>query len=365
MRYTINKSDEEPIYIQLYKQIKADIINGVYQYKSKLPSKRLTAEELGISIISVEHAFELLCDEGYAESKERSGYFVTYNTDEFFLGAKEKNNANRSSENIVSNDDTHIDLPFSSFAKTMRRVLSEKGEKILVKSPNKGCFELQKAVSDYLKRFRGINVLPERIIIGSGAEYLYGIALRVLGNDRVYGLEYPSYEKIQQIYESNGAKFDFLSLSSDGIDSAELRRTNATVLHITPYRSFPSGITASASKRHEYIRWAKERQGYIIEDDFDSEFTVSSKPEETVFAIEKNENVIYMNTFSRTIAPSIRAGYMILPEHLYSEFEKKAGFYSCTVPTFEQFVLAEFIANGDFERHINKIRRAKRLSKSV
>ncbi len=365
MRYIIDRSGEEPIYIQLYKLIKADIISGIYPYKSKLPSKRLTAEELGISIISVEHAFELLCDEGYAESKERSGYFVTYNTDEFFSGEKDKSSENRSSEDNASNEEIRINLPFSSFAKTMRRVLSDKGEKILVKSPNKGCFELQKAVSDYLKRFRGINVLPERIIIGSGAEYLYGIALRILGNGRIYGLEYPSYEKISQIYEANGAKYEFLSLSSDGIDSSELKRTDATVLHITPYRSFPSGITASASKRHEYIRWAKERQGYIIEDDFDSEFTVSSKPEETVFAIEKNENVIYMNTFSRTIAPSIRAGYMILPEHLYDEFEKKAGFYSCTVPTFEQYVLAEFIANGDFERHINKIRRMKRLSKPV
>ena len=216
-----------------------------------------------------------------------------------------------------------------------------------------------------MKRFRGINVSPERIIIGSGAEYLYGFALRILGSERTYGLEYPSYEKIQQIYEANGVKYDLLSLTSEGIDSAELRRTEATVLHITPYRSFPSGVTASASKRHEYIRWAKERQGYIIEDDFDSEFTVSSKPEETVFAIEKNENVIYMNTFSRTIAPSIRAGYMILPEHLYGEYEKKAGFYSCTVPTFEQYVLAEFIANGDFERHINKVRRMKRLSKPL
>ena len=131
-------------------------------------------------------------------------------------------------------------------------------------------------------------------------------------------------------------------------------------LHITPFRSFPSGITATASKRNEYIRWAKDRNGVIIEDDFNSEFTVSTKNEDTVFSLAKNENVIYLNTFSETIAPSMRIGYMVLPKHLVQKFEEKLGFYSCTVPVFEQLVLAELLNNGDFERHINRTRRKKR-----
>ena len=154
--------------------------------------------------------------------------------------------------------------------------------------------------------------------------------------------------------------YELLPLSRDGIDSAVLAKTKADVLHTTPYRSFPSGITASASKRHEYIRWSGKPGRVIIEDDFESEFSVSRKPEDTLFSLSPYDNVIYMNTFSKTISPALRVGYMVLPERFVSEFEDKLGFYSCTVPTFEQFVIAELINNGDFERHINRVRRSKR-----
>ena len=155
-------------------------------------------------------------------------------------------------------------------------------------------------------------------------------------------------------------KCDFLKLSKNGILTSELNRTDATVLHVTPFRSFPSGVTANASKRNEYIRWAKDRDGIIIEDDFDSEFTVSLKHEDTVFSLEPKRSVIYINTFTKTIAPSMRTGYMVLPEELVEVFTQRIGFYSCTVPVFEQYVLAEFINNGDFERHINRVRRKRR-----
>jgi len=151
-----------------------------------------------------------------------------------------------------------------------------------------------------------------------------------------------------------------LRLGSDGIRSDELTRASATVLHVTPFHSFPSLVTASAGKRLEYLRWAKERGGYIVEDDFDSEFSVSSKSEDTLFALESERSVIYMNTFSKTIAPSMRVGYMVLPPALSEQFRREVGFYSCTVPVFEQYVLAELIGSGDFERHINRIRRRRR-----
>ena len=146
----------------------------------------------------------------------------------------------------------------------------------------------------------------------------------------------------------------------DYADSAALAATKASVLHTTPYRSYPSGVTATASKRHEYISWAKGEDRYIIEDDYESEFSVSTKPTETLFALSHSHNVIYLNTFSKTISPSLRIGYMVLPDHLVRAFEEKLGFYSCTVPTFMQYVLTELINNGDFERHINRVRRKKR-----
>jgi GntR family transcriptional regulator/MocR family aminotransferase len=242
----------------------------------------------------------------------------------------------------------------------MRSVISDLGETILEKSQNKGCPELRLAIKHYLSRNRGIQVDPEQIVIGSGAEYLYGLIIELLGRGRVYGIEYPSYEKIEQVYRASEVSLDALPLSSDGIESGALARSAASVLHTTPYRSYPTGVSASASKRHEYIRWSKAGDRYIIEDDFESEFSVSTKPEDTLFALSGGDSVIYLNTFSKTISPSLRIGYMVLPKGLARDFDERLGFYSCTVPTFEQYVIARLLRNGDFERHINKVRRNKR-----
>jgi GntR family transcriptional regulator/MocR family aminotransferase len=248
-------------------------------------------------------------------------------------------------------------------AKTMRRVINDLGEGILQKSPNEGIPELRQSIVQYLRRSRGIQAEPEQIIIGSGSEYLYGLTVELLGRDRVYGMESPSYNKIRQVYEAADVRFEMLPLGRDGIASKALAVTEADVLHITPYRSFPSGVTASASKRHEYLRWARTPGHYIIEDDFESEFSVSSKPVDTLFSHAPEDNVIYMNTFSKTVSAGMRVGYMVLPKHLVPIFQEKLGFYSCTVPTFEQFVLAALISGGDFERHINRVRRQKRREK--
>ena len=245
----------------------------------------------------------------------------------------------------------------------MRRVLSDYGEEILVKAPNKGCHELRRAIASYLTRSNGITVGADQIVIGSGAEYLYSLIVQLLDSHKKIGLEHPSYSKIQKVYEANNVDCDMLEMGQNGIQTAELERTDATILHVTPFNSFPSGITASVSKRYEYLRWAEKRNGYIIEDNYAAELTVSKKNEDTVFSLAKQENVIYLNTFSETIAPSMRIGYMVLPKHLATQFEEKLGFYSCTVPVFEQYVLAELIHSGDFERHINRVRRAKRKEK--
>ena len=162
------------------------------------------------------------------------------------------------------------------------------------------------------------------------------------------------------MYEALGVTCDMLTMTEEGLASDDLARTKARILHVTPFNSYPSGVTASISKKLEYIRWAKQRDGVLIEDNYDSELTVSRKAEEPLFSMAQDAAVIYLNSFSRTIAPSMRIGYMILPESMVSEFNDKLGFYSCTVPIFDQYVIAELIKSGDFERHINRVRRKKR-----
>lgn len=371
MKYNIDSKKNEFAYMQLYEQLKSDIIQGVLPYGTKLPSKRLLAEETEVSVITIEHTYSILCDEGYIESRQRSGYYVIYRESDFISFAETTSVVDDKSHDLLhhgpSHEQKHVkvkcEFPFSVLSKTMRKVLTEYNDEILIKSPNHGCSELRGAISNYLARSNGISVRPEQIIIGSGAEYLYSLLVQLLGKQRVFALENPSYHKIRQVYEANGVICDMLELGHDGIKSSELYETEATVLHITPFNSFPSGITASVSKRQEYLRWAERRNGYIIEDNYDSELTVSKKNEDTVFSLAKNDRVIYLNTFSQTIAPSMRIGYMVLPEGLVEEFERVLGFYSCTVPVFEQYVLVELINNGDFERHINRVRRARRKAK--
>lgn len=357
MKYVVDKSAQSAAYLQLYRQMRDDIVNEVYTFGSKLPSKRTVAEETDTSVVTVEHAYALLCDEGYVESRERSGYFVIFRTDDGFLysGASEPLPHTPTG---VSADAT--EFPFSVLSKTMRAVMNDYGEGILDRSPSFGRYELREAIRQYLARSRGIFADTEQIIIGSGSEYLYSLIVEFFGRERVYGIESPSYKKIEQVYRAADVRYEMLPLGHDGIESAALRQTCADILHISPYRSFPSGVTASASKRHEYLRWASAGERYIIEDDFESEFSLSKKPEETLFTHTDSDNVVYMNTFSKTVSPSLRVGYMVLPKSVASAFEGKLGFYSCTVPTFMQFVLARLITNGDFERHINRVRRKNR-----
>ena len=360
MKYLIDRK-KRPAYLQLYNQIRDDILAENYIYHSKLPSKRSLAEETGVSIITVEHAYALLCDEGYVESRERSGFVVIFRKSDEFAASSV-----RSTEYpTYRTERNYPDFPLSVISKTMRRVLTEHGDLLLEKSPNCGCVELREAIRHYLARNRGIQVDVEQIVIGSGSEYLYGLIIELLGRNRTYAIESPSYKKIEQVYQATEISYDLLPLTDSGIDSTALSHTKANVLHTTPYRSYPSGVTATASKRHEYIHWSQQGKRYIIEDDFESEFSVSSKPTETLFSLSGADNVIYLNTFSKTISPSLRIGYMVLPRHLVECFERKLGFYSCTVPTFMQYVLTELINNGDFERHINRVRRIKRKELSL
>lgn len=360
MNYIIQKDSGSPAYLQLYRLIRDDIIRGVYPWGNRLPSRRTAAAETGVSTVTVEHAYDLLCEEGYIEARERSGYFVSFRVEDGFLAPGSEDTSPSVLSTHSSADRSAPEFPFSVLTKTMRRVMNDFGETILDRSPGQGCLYLRRAISQYLAQSRGIFADPAQIVIGSGSEYLYSLIVELLGRDRTYGIEFPSYKKIEQVYQACNVRYEMLPLGKDGIESAALWKSGADILHISPYRSYPSGVTASASKRHEYIRWADTGDRYLVEDDFESEFSVSRKPEETLFTHTDRENVIYMNTFSQTVSPSLRTGYMVLPKRLSPLFEKKLGFYSCTVPTFIQYVLAELIRGGDFERHINRVRRQKR-----
>ena len=374
MNYSIDRKAQEPAYIQLYRMLARDIVNGVYAYGTKLPSKRTIATETGTSVITAEHALTLLTEEGYIDSRERSGFFVTYRDEDFLSKNVEGRPAAASGSHAETDEQNEegtaafvpqtggqSDFPFSVLTKTMRRVILDYGERIMVKSPNHGSQELREELCRYLARSRGISVKPAQVVVGSGAEYLYGMIVQLLGTERIYAIEKPSYRKISEVYEAMGATVEMLPMASDGIDSDALKHTPARILHVTPFNSFPSGITADISKKKEYLRWAKKRGGVLIEDNYDSELTVSRKAEEPLFSMADGVDVIYLNTFSGTIAPSMRIGYMVLPESLVQLFNTRLGFYSCTVPSFEQYVLAELIRSGDFERHINRVRREKRM----
>lgn len=321
-----------------------------------MPSKRTFAEHLGVSVITIEYAYRLLSDEGYIYSVERSGYFVSDLKNVLIP------NRNDTAKYIYSPTTAEIDtdFPFSTYSKIARQVLSTYGEQLIVKSPHNGCDILRNAISDYLLRYRGIKANANNIVIGSGAEYLYGMIVQLFGRDAIYGLEYPSYDKIKLVYQANGATCELLPLDCYGIDTEKLKKTKANIIHVTPYKSYPTGITAPASKRFEYLSWAKNNNGIIIEDDYSSEFTINSKPVETIFSMDNNNCVIYINTFSKSLTPAIRIGYMLLPDKLSKKYREKLGFYSCTVPVIDQYVLAEFINSGCFERHLNKIRRQKK-----
>ncbi|MBP3278728.1 MAG: PLP-dependent aminotransferase family protein [Butyrivibrio sp.] len=360
-------------YLTIYEQVREDIITKRYHKGAKLPSKRVMAERMDVSLITVEHAYELLLEEGYIASKEKSGYFVIFD-DKDIYSASPSRKEDHAASGPVSNTPPespaypgkraidNLDFSYSIYAKTVRRILSDYGPMVTEKSPFQGLYDLRRAISDYLGRSRHIEVSPSQVIIGAGAEYLYGLIVETFGRDISYGIESPSYQKIAKVYEAGGARLEMLRLVSDGIDSRDLWSGNMKVLHITPYRSFPSGVTASASKKREYLKWSQQNDGFIVEDDFESEFTTSRKAEETLFSIDQNDRVIYVNTFTRTIGSFVRCAYMVLPERLLGLFEKKSGFRECPVPTLDQLVLAALINGGDFERHINRVRRHNRRS---
>lgn len=365
LTYSFEERGKESLYEFLYKKIRDDIVSSRLSPDEKLPSKRTLSKNLSISTITVENAYSQLIAEGYIYSVPKSGFYVSHITGAapreskapVFTEEKSPKKENTFFADFTSNSVPYSSFPFVTWTRLMRDTMAENPETIMASSPSEGIFELRRTIAGYLFQFRGMVVSPDRIIIGAGTEYLYGLIIQLLGRDKIYAVEEPGYQKISKIYRSSGVATVHIPLDSKGVDIDELNKSEADVLHISPSHHFPTGIVTPISRRYELLSWAKEKEGrYIIEDDYDSEFRLLGKPVPTLQSIDTSQKVIYINTFSKSLTPTIRISYMVLPEGLAREYKKSLGFYSCTVPNFEQYTLAKFIGRGFFEKHINRMR---------
>jgi GntR family transcriptional regulator/MocR family aminotransferase len=402
--YDLEKRGQTPLYEYLYACIRDDILQGVLQAGEKLPSKRTMAKDHGIALITVENAYAQLIIEGYVTAKEKSGYFVNADVAQLHgwagddsAGAsvrneeimhpqrkgkgeeaegharqrkitRETSHDCRLNQEAISKERTGDDLvdfsssrlkrdafPFATWTKLMRRVLDDREEAFLEKPESRGVPELREAIAKYLRKAKGLNVTADRIFVGPGTEYLHHLILQLVGSSRIVAVEDPGYKKVGQIYESHGLKCLHVPVDESGLIVDRLWNSNAKLVHLSPSHHFPTGCVMPIGRRRALLDWARTQGAYLLEDDYDSEFRFDGKPVPTLASLD-DETVIYLNTFTKTLAPSIRIAYMVLPEKLKEQYEEKLSFYSGSVSSFEQYTLAAFIGEGYYERHVNRMR---------
>ena len=370
LTYNLTATGSDSLYESLYKCIKNDILQGKLCAGEKLPSKRSFAKNLGISVITVENAYGQLSDEGYIYSMPKRGFYVS----DIDMVANPNTSAKTSADANLFDDSASIAcspyfadfssnqtdseiFPFTIWTKTVRSVLNATRIQLMINPPCGGILPLRNAIVRYLGDFRGMKVAPHQIIIGAGTEYLYGLLIQLLGKNLIYGVENPGYHKIGKICKSMGVTYRHVDLDESGVSIHELEEKKIDIIHTSPSHHFPTGLVMPVSRRYELLGWAaKKKQHYIIEDDYDSELRLSGKPFPTLQSIDVSGKVIYMNTFTKTLASTVRISYMVLPEDLAKRFYSELSFYSCTVSNFEQYTLAQFMENGSFEKHINRLR---------
>lgn len=400
--YSFTDIGSETLYRHLYDCLKNDIAAGNLKENERLPSKRSFAKNLGVSVITVENAYAQLLAEGYIYSIPKKGFFVEAIPDAMrmsyqgaaaidgerpFYGTEIPDAKDASAEggkavsdrgdlpkmaaDFASNRNHPDHFPFSVWARLSKETMARDPHALMTPSPANGVYELRHAICRHLSAFRGMKVDPSQVIIGAGTEYLYSLLIQLLGYDKIYAIENPGYKKLYQIYQSHHVICRAISMDEKGVSMAQLSGSDTDVLHITPAHHFPTGIVTQIGRRYELLGWAaaSERR-YIIEDDFDSEFRMFGRSIPMLQSIDMQGKVIYMNTFSKSLSPTIRISYMILPPSLAVQFHERLGFYSCTVSTFDQFTLAGFIEGGYFEKHINRMRTyyknlQKRLIESI
>ena len=355
LTYELKKSPGVPLYEALYRCIRGDILSGALRPGEKLPSKRALAENLEVSKITVEAAYSQLLSEGYICSREKVGYFVETVEHSAPVSAAP---ARRPKEDAACLLDLTANgteqFPFSVWSRLQREVMLDFGEALLAPLPNRGVPELRQAIAGHLAAFRGMRVDPENILIGAGTDFLYNLLIQLLGREKIYAVEEPGYGKIRKIYAAGGVKTVSAAMDDRGVLPESLG--SADVLHISPSHHFPTGIVTPVSRRRELLDWANRGKKWIIEDDYDSEFRFDAHPVPAMQSLDDGGRVIYMNSFSKSLAPSIRISYMLLPPRLLERYREKVGFYACTVSSFEQYTLAELIRQGRYEQHLSRMK---------
>lgn len=362
LTYDLERRGTLARYDYLYRCIKEDILSGRLSAGEKLPSKRALASHLRTAVTTVENAYAQLAAEGYVVPRERSGYYVGAVE---MLPPAAPRMADCAREESAR--EWLLDLrgggvgaegfPFSVWARLMRRELTERGEMLLRATPPNGAPELREAIARHLRRFRGIEVSPEQLVVGAGTEYLCNLLVQLLGREAVYGVEEPGHSKAARIYALAGVETAALTVDGEGVVPEAVARAGVQVLHTSPNHQFPTGVTMPIARRQTLLRWAEAGEGrWIIEDDYDSEFRFALRPIPTLKSIDRAGRVLYVNTFSRTLAPSLRISYLALPEGLVARYRERLGFCACTVPAMEQYTLARFLDEGYFEAHVSRMR---------
>jgi len=348
----------EKIYDHLKHLIEKDILNE----NDLMPSKRKLAEQFKVSPLTVEKAYMQLMDENYVYSIEKKGYFVGKKVVLFNPKKDVKNYRLQEKEKEVYRYDfstSHVDteyFPNRVWAKLAREVLSEQHHQMLNDVDPMGLYDLRIEIAKHLDIYRGIEVDPKQILIGSSSTQLLSVVIELLGRTQTYGIEDPAYPKIFHILNTLDIKVDMVGVDQNGLMVDELKKSKINVIHVVPSHQFPLGVTMSIQRKKELLNWAYEKKDrYIIEDDYDSEFKYQGKPIEAIKGLDALDKVIYMNTFSKSLAPSFRVAYVVLPKPLLTLFDEISSYHRCTVPNFEQYILYKFMNTGSFTRHLHRM----------
>lgn len=369
LTYSMEDRGGLPLYEYLYRCIRADILEGTLATDERLPSKRALAEHLHLSVITVEGAYQQLEAEGYVYTRPKRGFFVAPVDQAPKPAAPAPIPAEPPAKNwrldLGRNQVDGSRFPVSTWARLTRQVLSEGGAAILSPTPHQGLFALRQAIADDLRDYKGMAVSPEQIVVGAGAEYLYLLLAQLLGREAVFAVEDPGYPKIRQVYSKCGAACVPVPIDQQGMNLRALESSGANVVHISPTHHYPTGIVTPIGRRQALLRWAERTGGVIIEDDYDSEFRFAGRPIPTLQSIDTRGQVVYMNTFSQTISPSMRMGFMVLPPQLLERYRQELDFYACTVPVLEQHVLARFLSGGYYEQHLSRMRKEYRARRAA
>lgn len=362
----LNSQDARPLYEQIYQYIKNEIRNGNLKPDKRLPSSRELAKNLKVSRSTTQLAYEQLVSEGYLEAVPRKGYFAA-ELDGLLPPVSGEGRTCRPEGKKdlpvlwkVDFSPRGIDLksfPFSTWRKINRTILKEEEVEIFLKGDPQGDLPLREAIREYLHGARGVNCTADQIIVGAGNEYLLMLLSQLLGNHMGIAMENPTYKQAFRVLSGMGHPVFPVGMDESGLMVSELRNLSVSVAYVMPSHQFPMGIVMPVKRRQELLAWAGEMPGrYLIEDDYDSEFRYKGKPIPALQGMDQNGCVIYMGTFSKAIAPAIRVGYMVLPAGLLKKYREQARFYSSTVSRVDQRLLAQFLAGGYFERHLNRMR---------